>query len=258
MANVLFVSPHQDDETLSMGMAIKNHLAAGHNVFVMLVTDGSGSSARYIINNLDESVSPPQPCWCGIHGRYHNPVGEGYTVGSYMDAVEMSNARYEEQQRAVNALGVTNAIIRVGIKDDTCNVNKTTIFNAIKDWIYAYGGPSATMVRVTSYTDTSPDHQACAQVVQYLKASGHIADPIFYISPEHFPSGVPSSITVSGVTAYQEGSSAYQTTVVNAQSAYKLWLPTNGKYGVGYHSVQNLFDKVDPYKSGNMYSYYHA
>jgi hypothetical protein len=40
----IFLSPHQDDETLFMGAAIREHVLAGRPVIVVLLTDG-GSSA---------------------------------------------------------------------------------------------------------------------------------------------------------------------------------------------------------------------
>ncbi|WP_346938677.1 PIG-L family deacetylase [uncultured Clostridium sp.] len=46
MAVILFISAHQDDETLSMGAAIINHVAVGHRVYSGCVTDGSGSGVR--------------------------------------------------------------------------------------------------------------------------------------------------------------------------------------------------------------------
>src|ERR1035437_1374650 len=39
-----FFTPHQDDETLSMGAAIKEHVAAGRKVYVVLLTDGGASA----------------------------------------------------------------------------------------------------------------------------------------------------------------------------------------------------------------------
>jgi len=43
MAVILFISAHQDDETLSMGAGIINHVVAGHEVYSGCVTDGSAS-----------------------------------------------------------------------------------------------------------------------------------------------------------------------------------------------------------------------
>lgn len=53
MAQVVFVVPHADDDALSMGCAIRNHLearaadgTAAHQVHTLLLTPGSGSAAQ--------------------------------------------------------------------------------------------------------------------------------------------------------------------------------------------------------------------
>jgi LmbE family N-acetylglucosaminyl deacetylase len=44
MGPAIFFSPHQDDEVLSMGASLKEHVQAGREVIVVLCTDGSGST----------------------------------------------------------------------------------------------------------------------------------------------------------------------------------------------------------------------
>lgn len=44
--HVVFYIPHQDDEALTFGVAIMNHLKAGYEVHVVLLTDGSASGVR--------------------------------------------------------------------------------------------------------------------------------------------------------------------------------------------------------------------
>jgi hypothetical protein len=39
----IFLSPHQDDESLTMGAAIRDHVLAGRTVYVVLLTDGGSS-----------------------------------------------------------------------------------------------------------------------------------------------------------------------------------------------------------------------
>lgn len=40
---VFFFAPHQDDETLFMGAAVRQHVLAGRKVYVVLMTDGGAS-----------------------------------------------------------------------------------------------------------------------------------------------------------------------------------------------------------------------
>jgi LmbE family N-acetylglucosaminyl deacetylase len=51
MAISLFFSPHQDDELLSMGVDIVNHIQAGDEVHVILCTDGRNSTVRKNLND---------------------------------------------------------------------------------------------------------------------------------------------------------------------------------------------------------------
>ena len=45
-SHVVFYIPHQDDEALNFGVGIMNHIAGGHNVHVVLLTDGSAAGIR--------------------------------------------------------------------------------------------------------------------------------------------------------------------------------------------------------------------
>ncbi len=46
----LFVAAHPDDELLAMGVAVAEHVAAGRETHVLLLTDGGITSARDAIN----------------------------------------------------------------------------------------------------------------------------------------------------------------------------------------------------------------
>jgi hypothetical protein len=46
----IFYIPHQNDETLSKGVAITQHLDAGREVIAVLYTDGAGSVAQKYLN----------------------------------------------------------------------------------------------------------------------------------------------------------------------------------------------------------------
>ena len=64
MATIVYVAPHQDDETLSMGSSIRRHLEAVdahgdpvHDVHVLLLTAGSGSGAQPATGLDDDAFS---------------------------------------------------------------------------------------------------------------------------------------------------------------------------------------------------------
>jgi LmbE family N-acetylglucosaminyl deacetylase len=53
MDPAVFFTPHQDDETLSMGASIVQHVAAGRQVIVVLLTDGGASGVRSLYPSDD-------------------------------------------------------------------------------------------------------------------------------------------------------------------------------------------------------------
>jgi LmbE family N-acetylglucosaminyl deacetylase len=56
-SHVVFYIPHQDDEALNFGVGIMNHLAGGHNVHIVLLTDGSGAGIRKKMNMTEMEFS---------------------------------------------------------------------------------------------------------------------------------------------------------------------------------------------------------
>lgn len=53
----IFFSPHQDDETLSMGASIVQHVRSGREVIVVLMCDGSGSGVGKVYPSRDVFVA---------------------------------------------------------------------------------------------------------------------------------------------------------------------------------------------------------
>jgi LmbE family N-acetylglucosaminyl deacetylase len=164
MAQVLFVTPHQDDETLSMGAAIRNHLEAGHDVHVLLLTNGLGS---------------------GVQAR----------IG--MDDVAFAAARDDEYRRACRRLGVR--FDNIHFADDRPRGGELTAETAraqILAWL-----DGRTDVWLKSYTDRlgnpsrHPDHEAAGQAAVSLLDSGAVTNLRLYVEPW---------TTVSGVTVSAE------------------------------------------------------
>lgn len=53
----VFFTPHQDDETLSMGASIVQHVQAGRQVIVVLLTDGSASGVAPRYPTIEQFVA---------------------------------------------------------------------------------------------------------------------------------------------------------------------------------------------------------
>lgn len=101
---VIWLIPHQDDDVLSMGADMKNHVEAGRQNIAVLLTDGSESGVCY------------------------QRFGTGGSVGDQRDNGGLSAAgraacteiRDAEFTRAMNRLGV-DPVIRSDRKQDSCS-----------------------------------------------------------------------------------------------------------------------------------------
>ena len=76
---VIFYSPHPDDETLSMGIAMLYYIAAGVETHLVSITNGSAVGVSYTLNGINPTTNAVVPCTLGVdHPFIHDPVREGY------------------------------------------------------------------------------------------------------------------------------------------------------------------------------------
>lgn len=228
MAVVLFISPHPDDESLSMGMGIANHLWYGHDVHLTLLSWGSESSARDVING---SV------YCSWHKVNHNPGPEGY---SPLDVGQFSNARINEFRYSAACLGVKPENISIYNYSDG-GITKDDVKSTISSFLS--GHPGAT-IKTPSYYDKHPDHSVCGYALLDMYKSGEVIDARFYVSPTQWPDTPGHYESNPNCTIFHKAS----------LEVYKRWNPSHGMYGIGYHSVPSIFDTV----SAGLKSKYHT
>lgn len=229
----LFVAAHPDDETLSMSVAIAEHVAAGQDVHVLIVTDGEGSSAVKAINGLTTS-----PWW----GRLHDPDAEGYTP---LTAADLGTARVAEARRAVAQLAspgkVTIHLAHLADGGVSVADAKAAVL-AVADAI----APGAA-VRLKGHTylataETHPDHLAVGQALKDLSADdpARFGDRRHYVLPQHWGvTGLP------GQSWDLPANADITARAHNAARAYGAWAPELGSYAIGWHSVPSYFATLD-------------
>ncbi|MBP2370211.1 PIG-L deacetylase family protein [Pseudonocardia parietis] len=148
---VVFVSPHQDDETLAMGSAIRNHIEQGYDVHVLLATNGINSGARPIV---------------------------GLTRTKFTDA------RDNELRRATATLGVPPEnlhISRHSTEDGNLTIQAATdsiawfLDRHPAAWVKAYSPHSA--------TGRHADHVMSGVAAANLHAAGQITNLRHYVEP---------------------------------------------------------------------------
>jgi len=134
LSPVIFWVPHQDDETLSMGVSMVNAWFEGRGVEVHMMTDGSASGVQPILG---------------------------------LDDATFIAARNNEMVAAVKRLHPTAVVFTDDVVvDGTLTAARVT--GKAQAWVAAHPGVSATHVG-THYLDVHSDHQA---VANGLKAAG--------------------------------------------------------------------------------------
>lgn len=217
----IFFIPHQDDETLSMGVAITQHLDAGRDVIAVLYTDGAGSIAQKILNG--EAASS---WWGGTH----DPDKEGY---HYIDNQRFSDARTNELKSALMQLGVKpeNIHIRNLSSDGTLTLDE--VKSLVLEYAQNYPGAS---FKAMSQHDGSLSHSISGQALVDLYNQKEITDVRLYVSRNDW-----TRVTV-GSTVSPNASQAFR--VKKAAFVYQAWNPVVGSFAIGYHSVSPQFNSM--------------
>ena len=211
--DAVFIVPHQDDETISMGAAIANHVDSRRPVHLYVVTDGGASGVRTKL------------CTAAYN----------YQCLSYEDFVK---ARNVEVVDAAMALGVPRDNIHLmGYADGTLTYDKAV---AIIGKIVSDHGPSASY-KTTSWLEKHSDHIALGDALNRMCRSGQVTDCRFYHSPLH---RTDSSIATSQVVTPRSGIEKNSAKVKAAVATYK-----NSRYKIAYLSSGKSLDWVSSYYS---------
>lgn len=177
-AAVFFV-PHQDDETLSMGAAIAAHVAAGRDVRVVLLGDGTESGVR--------------PALCTQQSICLTEAAFGA-------------ARDREFLRATTALGVPESHIYF---EHAKEGQLRYVVGPIIDKYIARFGPRATYSTM-SWLDAHPDHYALGYTLNNRAVRGIIATARFYHFQRYWAFvPTPRSGFYAGAPAVETAAAAY-------------------------------------------------
>lgn len=227
----LFVVPHPDDETLAAGVTLAEHVIAGREVHILLLTRGEKSAARHVINGTAVSG------WWGVR---HDPAVEGYEP---LDETAFGAARHRELLAAAGCLGIpAERIHEANLPNEGVTVANAT--QAIVATADAIGGDVG--LWAPSHTvDDHPDHLAAGQAVQQLGVDDPVRwwDRRYYILPAYW-SGDPR---LPSVTYWWDtpADAAVAARARDACRAYGSWQPRAGVFACGYQSVPEMFAKID-------------
>ncbi|MBE6836009.1 MAG: PIG-L family deacetylase [Ruminococcaceae bacterium] len=218
MKRKIYFVPHQDDELLTFGIDIALSVKEGFEVFVVLCTDGGGSRIRNILNDKSE---------CSIcHSLHAYPLSVD----------EFIKARDREIISSCASLGVKkeNLIIEERrIADGSLDEERAK--ELIKKYLDYFGKDS--FVSTMYPNDESVqhrDHRRLGLAALSLKNEGiikHLSldeEPYVYKKVTHSPDSEPERITASGEISK---------IIDEAIKAYSLFDPSQGRYAIGFHSV---------------------
>ncbi|MDO3411682.1 PIG-L family deacetylase [Saccharibacillus sp. CPCC 101409] len=236
MAVNLFFVPHQDDEALTFGAAIRNHLDAGDECHVILYTDGSASNVFKQLNGEIRS---------SLYKKILDPKLEGYTP---LDRTDLTRCRNDEFLRSCLALGlpVENVHFMQDMQDGTTTVEDCE--ELIRSFTDRYHG-----ARVKTFTDLGGNHRDHANMGTAglnLYRQEKIADLRLYVEPYNLRQAKKAK---KGLQLHKERPGRSKQYVVASLSEYKKWNPALEQFAIGYHSVRKEIDAV----IANPVSYYH-
>lgn len=230
---IVFFVPHQDDETLTMGASIIEHDIAGRDVHVVLIGDGTATSARLKLCNQGHNQ------FCDSNPNAKKLIGE---------------ARDKEFIEAVKDLGVDRPNIHFENKQET-KVTIGMIQAIIDKYVNQYGRNAsyATM----SWLDANSDHYNLGYALNSRcvttgpaskRVPPQLSDCRFYQSAVYHTATSTSFFKERDRVPTPPGGfyTADTSTKINRLKAaiaeYRFTNLASGRYGVGYLSVPDQFD----------------
>lgn len=239
--NVYWFEPHQDDACLFMAAAIAHHVLAERTVHVVLMSNGSTSSALGEINGdaVDGGF------W---HVPAHDPAREGYAP---LTKTEFGLVRTAEWRQSWLHLGVPPERQHFGMGLASSDLLPDAITQAYATEVMQYwldhdaaAGLPAPSLKTMWWGDTTQDHKNCGKALRALK----LADPSgidaqWMVRAEQRPGGpnpAPGSQVYTVPAAYQAEAAVMQ---LRSAHPYMAWLPAKGAYAAGRHSVPQLLEE---------------
>ena len=223
----IYYVPHSDDEILTYGPSIKNHLNAGREVITILYTNGVGSAVQNQLNGVNSS---------SYWGGYHVPAKEGYTTLSNDD---FGDARIKEYINSCHALGVKPENILVDRLTVTNDVDEMTDLILKYHALYTDASHKAMSYKDQMGTGSNNpnEHSVSGYALKGLYTAGTITDARFYVSRYNIMTG---GITVGSNETLVN--SAHLLDLKHSARCYDAWGPKEGLFAIGYHSVKDQFD----------------
>ena len=227
----IFYAPHQDDESLAMAGAIREHVEAGREVILVLLTRGENGGLLDIMNGTADCPLG-QDC----------PGGGAHRVGLGQD--DIVRGRTAEFRAAARRLGVDRVVVRD--RPDSAWGDYPGFVQEVRATIQEFEArcPGASHKLVNGYRDVvhggNPDepnltHKACREAAEGLAG---LDFRFYWVYGYTYPQEQRTADYVLPLSANQFARKR------QALAEYGHWDPERGRYALGYHSVGQLM--IDP------------
>ncbi|MBV9097675.1 MAG: PIG-L family deacetylase [Frankiaceae bacterium] len=226
---VVVLTPHPDDETLSMGVLIHHWSRADYRVILVALTDGEHSRT-----------------WLGIDRRLHvRPVYPALVQPGMpqVTVAQIAQSRIAEMRQAAVALGIAPADIYLAHLDSVGSsggkhVTVLEVLALVRAFAARY--PGATFVTMSYFAERQPEHLAAGEAVCAAVLEHRVRHAVWAISRLYWRFHAPRACIAADP--------ADRAAIDAAVSAYDDWDPAAGRYAVGYSSVGAQFQalRIDP------------
>jgi len=236
---VVFYSPHPDDELLSFGPIASEYQALGYELIYVLVTAGSTTVARKLING--ELSSPGNGTRFVYRGR-RDPAISGYTPLTESD---VGKARTIEFKSAAAEMGVhPEKLSCFDLLDNNNIIPVSTCTDVIKQSINKY--PDAIHWSMSTL-DVHPHHRTVGECLRTLteNTSTRSAYAISRVGWDQITNQQTlQNSSIPNLYHFKPDNSRVQR-IRNAALTYNAWNPIANSFAIGYASVPSQFESLD-------------
>ena len=235
---VVFYSPHPDDELLSFGLIASEYIALGYELIYVLLTSGSSTTAIKLING--ELQSPGNGTRFVYKGK-HDPIVSGYAPLSIAD---VGKARVTEFRSAAGEMLVSASSVYCYdlLVDDVLSTESVLAVMNEMSSIY----PNAIHWSMSTM-DAHAHHRAAGEALRQLTATGKVK-AAYAISRTTWDQVKKQQLLKNPdvpTTFFIKPAADRLQRVRNSALPYNAWNPIAGSYAIGYSSVPKQFEDLE-------------
>ncbi len=222
---MLYFAPHQDDELLTMGVDICRSVRKGCEVHVILCTDGGKSNVRLWLNNGKD---------CPIHPEPHH---------FEVSLEDFIRCRDQEFWGSCRALGVPESNIHLPEnRDRDGSLSQKNAEDMIRRYVSACSGEiTVCTISPNNGPKQHADHKTLGRAAENLLNKGEIPELKLFVEPYHYQDIAANPRLIPILPTIQKAEEEEAARIRQAVASYSHWDPSQGRYAVGYHSVNTAF-----------------